>query len=115
MKTKQDFTNGIEVDDIITSYNKGYHKVVAVHRRFVVEGDYDSKGEIGDEYNSLIEYRIVMDSKFNPKKTKRTNTCDSSYCKAIGSLDIKAEKKAKIKEVKEGYDALIQILYAAEY
>ena len=102
-KTKEkteDFAYGIKVGDFVTSYHKGYHIVVDIEKRYHKEGD---------EYSSLIEYRNVMNSKFKTKKSQSTQNCDASYCKKIDIAKIRKEKNEKVKELKEGYDRLIDL------
>lgn len=107
-----EFTNGINVGDIITAYHKGYHIVTKVERRFV-DTDYKlcgGRGNIGDEYEALIEYRTVLTKDFKPQKSKSTKCCDALYCQPLNKTDIVHEKTVVLKDTGEGYDRLIALL-----
>jgi len=110
-KSTQDYSNGVKVGDIITAYSKGYHRVVNIHRRFNTKHDEEMNfGKMGEEFNSIIEYKMVMDSKYKLKKNGKTDSCDAEYCKVVTLSAIKAEKLEKVKALSEGYDQLIEML-----
>lgn len=104
--------------DLTTAYRKGYHRVVSVQRRFRNPDlpSYDSKYYAYDvcppgykEMGALVTYVTVLDSVFNPVKSKKEYVCDSSYCKKIEVGEIMAERDAKIKALTEGYDRVIAL------
>lgn len=78
----------MKVGDLITTYHKGIWRVIKIERRFYTEIDLkyrtNHNHKVGEEYNPLIHYELVLDSNFNPPKYKaRQRNCDSAYCKVI--------------------------------
>jgi len=105
--------NNIKVGDLVTAYWKGYFRVVTVrkvykpiiannrHQFFVPEGDPNA----GEYYASLVDIVQEYDSHGNPRKSKNTQTCDSSFCKlAIDVLPVVC------KDLNNRRNALLNIL-----
>lgn len=79
----------IKVGDLVTAYWKGYFRVVAIrhvykpliaenrHQFFVPEGDPNA----GEYYASIVDVIQEYDSYGNSRKSKKSQSCDSSYCK----------------------------------
>lgn len=93
--------NGMKIGDIITTYNKGFFKLISIEPRFYTENYINSyhKNElnppkVGDEYSPLFNYK-----KINPETGKINNSigqCDSSYCKPFRAiLESEIEKLQK--------------------
>ena len=104
--------------DLTVAYRKGYHRVVKVQRRFrnpqLPSYDrnyyaYDNCPPGYEETNSLVTYYTVMDSNFNPVKSKKEYVCDMSYCARVEFGQLIAERDAKIKALTEGYDRLFAL------
>lgn len=78
----------IKVGDLIVAYHAGFHQVTRIVRRFYTQDDMryqtitDKGGKIGDEYNALIYYKTIVDSKGKPAKgkNKREKSCDAIFC-----------------------------------
>jgi len=87
----------IKVGDIITAYHAGYHQVVAIQPRTIEEHETDKP---------LIEYRTLLDAKFNVKVGKKTKTCDGTYCEVITMKKFNKQRIDAVKKVKEGYGQL---------
>lgn len=84
MTTDFDYTYGLEVGDLVTTYHKGVWRVTDVERRFVQPDDRRLRAlpdtQVGDEYNALIHYHKVLNGDFKPVKTKSPKNCDASFC-----------------------------------
>jgi hypothetical protein len=79
-----------KVGDLITAYHKGYWRVIDVERRFYKESDAahaQRMGKcVGDEYNPLLTYQLVLNGEFAAVKTTskpKRNHCDASFCEKI--------------------------------
>lgn len=101
MAPKREF----KIGDLITAYHSGIHRITEIKRRF-----YNSESDIpsflkdikkvGDEYSPLIHYEKVLqeDGEF-PKKGKKVNSCDASYCDFATEFIRNQERKLnKLKE-----------------
>ena len=62
---------GFEIGDLITTYNKGYWKLIHLKRRF-----HDNH-----PIASLAHYEKVSDAEGNPPKSRIVKQCDISWCR----------------------------------
>jgi hypothetical protein len=82
------FTNGIDVGDVVSTYHKGYWRVTKIERRYITEDlrrfkVYEDK-KLGEEYSAMLHYELVADANFNPPKKKaKTDKCDAAHCHKI--------------------------------
>lgn len=78
--------NGMHLDDIITTYHKGYFRLVNIIERGTA--------------TPLFEYLQVANSKGNLKNGKKIIQCDAAYCKpAIETLNELEETVSRIKSI----------------
>lgn len=88
--TKREWPD-IKVGDIVTTYHKGYWRVIDITRRFHTQSDidrysvYKNKGvKAGDEYAPLLTYVKVLTADFKPVgKKPPSEQCDASYCRKV--------------------------------
>ncbi len=76
----------LRVGQIITTYNKGYWRIIKIERRFKNNGM---------EINPLIHYEFIANDAGVVKKSKRKECCDYAYCR-----DAKESIQAKLEELK---------------
>jgi len=78
--------------DIITTYHKGYWRLVKIQRRFLTKDDISRFGgasgpyagkKVGDEYSPIFVYEQVMTENFKPVTRKTRKECDASYCQKV--------------------------------
>lgn len=81
------FEKKLKVGDVVTAYRKGIHVIEKIARRFITESDLrfssNAGKKIGDEYNSVVHYRQVADSKWRATKSKAIYHCDESFCELM--------------------------------
>jgi hypothetical protein len=79
-----------KLGDIITTYHKGYWKLIEIQRRFYTKNenaDYLKRinKKIGDEYSPIFVYEQVLTAAFetpNRKKPLRKE-CDAQWCRKL--------------------------------
>lgn len=108
--------SGFKLGDIITTYHKGYWRLVHIKRRFLTQQDialYDTyKGRsVGEELSPLFTYELVMDSKFRPpSKRVRVESCDRSFCQKVDIPKMKAASLRRHEEFCNACDTLAAII-----
>lgn len=95
----------IAVGDIITTYHKGYWRLVKINRRYLTKRDlemYHEAGEykykkVGDEYSPIFVYEQVMTDSLKPVTRKSQKECDASFCQKV-TKDIITKMQADFNE-----------------
>lgn len=106
-----DSYKGFKLGDFITAYLGGYHKLVAIERRFFTEHDVKcySSGhdkQVGEEYSPVVYYIQIARAAGTQINGKTIHTCDMVYCnKATVVIDNRIEELQKeieqLKQLKE--------------
>lgn len=111
------FDKNITPGSIITAYHSGYHRVTRVERRFYSQRELDTykslrdKGyKAGDEYNSAIFYKKILNSKLKEVNGKKELCCDACYCKTVSSDGIKQEYEKEVQKLEEKYEKLLKLV-----
>jgi hypothetical protein len=94
----------IKVGDLITSYRKGFYRVVEIERRYYTDDDETSfdflekqsghRPHIGDERNPRVISRKILNTKYN--KSVGIDSCDATFCSKID-----LQTKLKIERILE--------------
>lgn len=101
------FLKQLKPGDVILAYRKGIHQVTRVERRFYTEDylrygseDWKKDKEIGQEFNSLIHYRTIYNSKYQKFSGRKKWCCDEVYCSkfVIEYLNKQLEDIEKVKK-----------------
>lgn len=77
------------VGDIITTWHKGYWRLVEIQRRYLTEDYIDRFGgayagkKVGDEYSPMLVYEQVMMENFKMVTKKTRKECDAKHCEKI--------------------------------
>jgi tryptophanyl-tRNA synthetase len=108
-----------KVGDLITSYRKGYWKLVKIDRRFYTQKDVDTyhcykDKKVGEEYSPLFHYQAVLtpQGKKVMKANSQIHQCDAVYCKKIGPFffqDQIKEMRAEVEKFKQKMTTLALI------
>jgi hypothetical protein len=101
-----------KVGDVITAYQKGFHRCVDIQKRVYDKNHpdcYRGNAKEGDEYNPLVVYEPLLDGNFKPRKGKPMS-CDASFCEKVDEafiLKLVAEKQAEIAKARAALGDLI--------
>jgi hypothetical protein len=106
----------MNIGDIITTYHKGYWRLIKINRRYYTEDDINRFGKeshqsyygkkIGDEYSPIFVYEHVMTENFKLAKKKNIQSCDAEYCKKVTKDTIEKMKDEYI----SGLNELLELL-----
>ena len=106
------FDRDILPGDIVTTYNKGFHRVTKVEQRFYNQYDKPHLRDgqnLGDKYSSLIYYVQVADKEGRPRKSKE-RSCDAFWCTRYDRGGIMAQYDADVARAVAQMDFLLGLL-----
>jgi hypothetical protein len=106
--------NGFKVGDIIKAYHTGYHSLIAIQRRYLTQVDLGysvySNRKVGDEISAIFVYTKVANAagETSNKISKRTESCDASFCEhADKHIEKEIQKLKKMTETLEMFKAMV--------
>lgn len=85
------------VGDIVTAYQKGFHRVVSIEKRTHLANDPSLPrhgAAVGDEYNPLVRYQQVARADGTLVTGKRIHECDAIYVQRVTPERIAAMTQA---------------------
>ena len=91
--------NGLRIGDMITTYHKGFHKIIGFH-------------ELAYKDSMQVNYDRVADNNGNPIKGK--NSCHHRYCKKVNAQKLKEDYEFELFSLNMKYNTLNKILNKLE-
>lgn len=94
------YNKDLKVGDIIYATSGQIHQVT----------DIQGRHHGGQEYNSLIFYRTILEVDGSLCKSKEVHCCDASFCRKVTKDEIRVKFEDDLNALNEKYETILNLM-----